>query len=156
MNADERVMAFLPSVLNRRQSDELADHFERAIRDRGWGCWAAELKTTQEFIGFIGLHASSARLPFAPCVEVSWRLAFPFWGQGLASEAAEGALQIGFHVLGLEEVVSFTATGNHRSTAVMQRLGMRKAGTFEHPHVPYGSALRKHCLFRLPRAGYDA
>jgi len=85
-----------------------------------------------------------------PCVEIGWRLAFSYWGKGFASEAARGALRVGFELLNLPEIVSFTAVHNLRSRAVMERLGMRESNdTFDHPNVPEGSRLRQHCLYRL-------
>jgi RimJ/RimL family protein N-acetyltransferase len=156
MNADSRVMEFFPARLTRAESDAIADRCESLIRERGWGFWAAELKASREFIGFVGLHTPSAELPFSPCVEIGWRLSFSHWGKGLASEAARGALRVGFTSLGLNEIVSFTAVRNSRSRAVMERLNMCESGTFEHPEVPEASSLRLHCLYRLPRALYDA
>jgi RimJ/RimL family protein N-acetyltransferase len=88
-------------------------------------------------------------LPFSPCTEVGWRLAFKHWGHGYATEAARAALRVGFDVLGLEEIVSFTTVANFRSRAVMERLGMKESGFFEHPSVPVGNLLRKHCLYRV-------
>ncbi len=76
--------------------------------------------------------------------------------KGLATEAAEGALRVGFDVLGLPEIVAFTPLDNRRSRAAMERLRMRESGTFEHPHVPKGSVLRLHCLYRLSRDRYTA
>jgi RimJ/RimL family protein N-acetyltransferase len=149
LNADPRVMVFFPSPLTRRDSDALADRCQSLIEERGWGFWAAELKNTRTFIGFVGLHTPAAELPFSPCVEIGWRLAFQHWGQGLATEAATQALRIGFDVLGLWEIVSFTALANRKSRAVMERLGMRESGTCEHPQVPQGNPLRLHCLYRL-------
>lgn len=156
LNADSRVMEFFPARLTRAESDAMADRCESLIQERGWGFWAAELKATREFIGFVGLHTPSAELPFSPCVEVGWRLSFEHWGRGLASEAARGALRVGFASLGLREIVSFTAVGNFRSRAVMERLAMGESGTFEHPQVPEGSSLRLHCLYRLSRDRHDA
>lgn len=149
-------MAYFPARLARAESDAIAARCEALIRERGWGFWAAELKASRAFIGFVGLNSPAADLPFSPCVEVGWRLAFSHWGKGLASEAARGALRVGFESLGLNEIVSFTAVGNFRSRAVMERLGMFESGTFEHPHLPEGSSLRLHCLYRLPRAHHEA
>lgn len=149
LNADPRVMEFFPARLTRAESDAMADRGERLIQERGWGLWAAESKASREFIGFVGLHVPSAEMPFSPCVEIGWRLSFEHWGQGLASEAAREALRIGFTQLGLREIVSFTAVGNHRSRAVMERLAMHESGTFEHPHISEESPLRLHCLYRL-------
>lgn len=156
MNADSRVMAFFPARLTRAESNAIADRCESLIQTRGWGFWAAELKASREFIGFVGLHTPSAELPFSPCVEIGWRLSYAHWGKGFASEAAREALRVGFTSLGLNEIVSFTAVGNTRSRAVMERLNMRESGTFEHPQVPETSSLRLHCLYRLPRALCDA
>lgn len=156
LNADPKVMEFFPTLLTRDASDAIADRCQSLIQERGWGFWAAESKELGEFIGFVGLHIPSALLPFSPCVEIGWRLAFEHWGKGLASEAARGALRAAFQSLGLEEVVSFTAVGNRRSRAVMERLGMRESGTFEHPQVPEDSPLRVHSLYRLSRSFYDA
>jgi len=154
LNSDARVMEFFHSPLTRLESDAMADRCQLLIEERGWGFWAAESKDTQEFIGFVGLHIPSAGLPCSPCVEIGWRLAFQHWGKGLASEAARGALHVGFQLLGLLEIVSFTTIGNRRSRAVMERLGMWESGTFVHPQVPESSSLRRHCLYRLSREHY--
>lgn len=157
LNADSRVMEFFPAPLDRAASDTMADHCESLIAERGWGFWAAETKDTHEFIGFIGLHIPIPELPFSPCVEIGWRLAFQYWGKGFATEAAHGALRVGFGSLELLEIVSFTSVFNLRSRAVMRRLGMQETGeTFEHPNVPVGSPLRQHCLYRLSRVQWLA
>ena len=151
LNADPQVMEFFPALLTRAESDALADRCQTYIENRGWSFWAVETKTTPEFIGFVGLHTPTD-LPFTPCVEVGWRLAAKHWGKGFATEAARGALRVGFERLGLLEIVSFTAIGNIRSRAVMERLGMIDTKeTFEHPRIPVGHVLRKHCLYRLSR-----
>lgn len=152
LNSDSRVMEFFPSLLTCAESDAMADRCQSLIEERGWGFWAAECKATREFIGFVGLHTPSAELPFSPCVEVGWRLAFQHWGKGFATEAASEALRVGFQLLHLREIVSFTTLGNRRSRAVMERLGMRESGIFEHPHVQESSGLRQHCLYRLSSA----
>ena len=155
LNADPRVMEFFPNLLDRFASDALADRIEAKIHDRGWGWWAAELRATQAFIGFVGLNIPAIELPFSPCVEVGWRLAFPYWGKGYASEAAKEALRIGFERLHFDEIVSFTAIHNRRSRAVMERLHMRAMPeTFLHPSIPTGHPLSEHCLYKLLRSEF--
>jgi RimJ/RimL family protein N-acetyltransferase len=150
LNADSRVMEFLPSLLDRAASDAMFDRLQAGIFDRGWGLWAVELKQDRQFIGFVGLHIPKADLPFSPCVEIGWRLAFDFWGKGYASEAARGALAVGFEQLCLPEIVSFTTISNRRSRQVMERLGMiQEPKTFEHPSLPDGHSLCEHVLYRL-------
>lgn len=153
LNADPEVMRYFPALLSREQSDAMADRLESLIAERGWGFWAVELKESNQFIGYVGLHIPAVDLPFKPCVEIGWRLARSVWGNGYATEAASAVLELGFNVLELPEIVSFTTLKNARSRAVMQRLGMvEDALTFEHPNVPAGSELREHCLYRLSRA----
>ena len=156
MNADPAVMAHLPSVLDREESDTLLDRLSAAVEARGWGLWAVERRDTGELLGFTGLSVPRHPLPFMPCVEVGWRLARPAWGKGFATEAAREALWVAFDQLGLEEVVSFTAVGNVRSRAVMHRLGMVRdpADDFDHPALPEGHPLRAHVLYRLGRGGW--
>lgn len=150
LNADPRVMEFFPARLGRADSDAAVRRWRGQIETRGWGLWAAELRSTGALLGFIGLQAPAAPLPFSPCVEVGWRLAHEHWGHGYATEGARAALEFGFSQLGLAEIVSFTALGNTRSRAVMRRLGMLEdVYPFDHPSVPAGSPLRRHCLYRL-------
>lgn len=162
LNADPVAMEFFPSLLTREQSDAMAKRIADSITARGWGLWAADLlpadQTAPRFMGFVGLSRPLADLPFKPCVEIGWRLARPFWGRGLASEAARLALRVGFEVLALDEIVSFTTLHNVRSRAVMERLGMQESPVeqFDNPSVPVGNPTRPHCLYRLPRTRWAA
>jgi len=157
LNADPAVMEFFPAPQSREASDASIDAWQAQLESRGWSNWAVELVESGEFIGFVGLSVPRRALPCSPCVEVGWRLARRFWGRGLASEAARAALGAGFERIGLAEIVSFTALGNLRSRAVMERIGMQDAHQdFEHPGVPEGHSLRPHCLYRIDRAGFEA
>ena len=151
MNSDPRVMEFFRSPLTRDASDGMADRIERHFDEYGFGLWALEIPGVAPFIGFAGLAWARFDAHFTPAVEIGWRLAFPHWGRGYATEAARLALAFGFDVLALEEAVSFTAAGNRRSRAVMERLGMRRdpVGDFDYPGFPEGHPLRRHVLYRI-------
>ena len=92
-------------------------------------------------------------LPFAPAVEVGWRLARAYWGRGYATEAARASLDDGFSRLALDRIVSFTVPANRPSLAVMERLGMARVegGDFDHPRLPEGHPLRRHVLYELQK-----
>ncbi len=157
--ADPQVMEFFPATLSRAESDALVASFgERMARNGGWGFWAAEHKASGELIGFVGLNRPAYALPFGPCVEVGWRLARRWWGQGLASEAARASLAFGFGRLELDEIVAFTTLANARSRAVMARLGMAEDPSrgFDHPLLAEGHALRRHCLYAIGREAWRA
>jgi RimJ/RimL family protein N-acetyltransferase len=161
LNADPVAMAHFPATLRRQESDALAERINALIQAQGWGFWALELRApgaAPAFIGMLGLHRPQADLPFAPCVEIGWRLLRPYWHQGLAHEAAQAALRVGFDVLQLPEIVAFTALTNTRSQTLMQRLHMQRnlADDFEHPALAAGHPLRRHCLYRLPQQRWHA
>ncbi|WP_054477950.1 GNAT family N-acetyltransferase, partial [Achromobacter sp. 2789STDY5608615] len=121
------------------------------------GFWAVEAPGVAPFIGFVGIKALAPTLPFAPGVEIGWRLAAPYWGRGYASEAAQAALRVGFEQVGAPEIVAFTVPENAPSRAVMRRLGMREdTQRFEHPAVPDGHPLKTHVLYRLAREAWHA
>ena len=146
LNADPVVMEHFPAPLTRAESDAFADRVEAGFAERGWGLWAVE--APEGFVGFTGLSVPAFEADFLPAVEVGWRLARSAWGRGYATEAASAALRYAFTDLGLESVVGFTATTNTRSERVMQRVGMRRLGEFDHPALPEGSRLRRHVLYR--------
>jgi len=161
MNADPAVMEFFPSMLTSSQSDDFAERIEFEFEERGYGLFAVEVAAGEPFVGFVGLHAFTREeappLPFAPGVEVGWRLAQPFWGRGYASEAARACLSFGLGDIGLQEIVSFTSVVNERSQHVMRKIGMHRdpADDFDHPRVPAGHRLRPHVLYRIGRGALD-
>ena len=157
MNADPRVMEFYPNVLTALESDALALRIQQSFSNRGFGLWALEIPGIAEFAGFVGLSVPRFEAAFTPCVEIGWRLGTRFWGNGYASEAARAVLTHGFGTLGLTEIVSFTATQNLRSQAVMRRIGMERRPEldFEHPVLSVGHRLRQHVFYRV-RPPYPA
>jgi len=154
LNADVEVMRYFPYRLSRQASDAFVEHIEANFEQYGFGLWAVELQATGAFIGFIGLKEANFRAHFTPKIEVGWRLSRHYWGHGYATEGAKRALEYGFETAGLDEIVSFTATGNQRSAAVMARLGMthREEDDFDHPALPRGHMLQRHMLYRLSKA----
>ncbi len=152
MNSDAEVMRYFPALQTEAQSNATVDAWLEHFIQHGWGNWAVELRSTGEFIGFIGLNTPRRLLPFSPCVEVGWRLKRAAWGCGYATEGAKECLRHGFNQLGLAEIVSFTALLNTPSVRVMERIGMVNANAdFEHPGVHEGSQLRPHCLYKASR-----
>lgn len=94
-------------------------------------------------------------MPFAPCVEICWRLAAPYWYRGYATEAARTSLRYAFTQLDLDEVVSFTAVLNLRSRAVMEKLGLSFHSNFLHPDIAPSDPLREHVLYTIGRRQWE-
>jgi RimJ/RimL family protein N-acetyltransferase len=160
MNADPRVREFFPSVLTRQQSEAEVRRLQAIYEKEGFCMFAAELIETGEFIGFIGLMTMTFAVPFTaqPAVEIGWRLSQKYWGKGLATEGARGAVQYAFETLKLHEILAITVPANVRSRRVMEKIGMKNLPhlDFDHPGVPQGHPLRPHLLYTLTRDGYLA
>lgn len=150
LNADPQVMAHFPAPLSRSDSDALAARLRAGLAERGWGVWVLARRDDDALLGCVGLNPVAASFPFAPAVEMLWRLARPAWGQGLAHEGAQLALAAA-RELGMSRVVAFTALGNLRSRALMARLGMLEQSEFDHPALAADSPLRRHvwCEWRM-------
>jgi RimJ/RimL family protein N-acetyltransferase len=155
-NADPVVMRFLSGVLTRADSDAYVARAERHLAETGFGKWAVEAPGIAPLIGSVGLTRVTYEAPFTPAVEAAWRLHRRYWGCGYATEAARAAIEDGFQRVGLREIVAVTAPTNFASVRVMERLGMTRSGTFDHPVAPPGSPLRRHILYRLKRPVAEA
>ena len=157
MNADPRVMEFMPALLAPDESDALIARIEQHFEQHGFGPFAVELLAGGAFLGYIGLYVPTFDAPFTPAVEIAWRLGADSWGRGLATEGARAVARHAFEGLGLGSLVSFTTTGNLRSRRVMEKLGMSHnlADDFDHPRLPAGHPLRRHVLYRLDRAAWN-
>ena len=151
LNSDPVVMEFLPAT-DRAASDDLVDRLFAAQNRDGCCFWAVERKADSASLGFCGLM-----VPQAPLTEfeIGWRLNCAAWGHGFASEAARASLAWGWAKLDAPSIVAITVPPNHRSRAVMERIGMvyAQGEDFDHPALPEGDALRRHVLYRIARPG---
>ncbi len=159
MNADPEVMAHFPSVLGRHESDELIERIRLHTDAEGFGLWAIDAPHPDgghALAGFVGLIRPPFVVPGrieAGTVEVGWRLATWAWGRGFATEGASAALDQAFRRHGLDSVVSFTVADNHRSMAVMERIGLRRdpGRDFDHPRWEpgWGENRRAHLVWSI-------
>jgi RimJ/RimL family protein N-acetyltransferase len=122
LNSDPEVVRYLGGPLSRADSDDIAEWAQECHATQGIGLLALERRADGAFIGMCGLHHQRS-VPDE--VEVAWRLAHAFWGQGYATEAATAWLDHAFGPLSLDRVISITDPPNLRSLAVMHRLGMQ-------------------------------
>ena len=152
MGADPEVMRYFPFRHDRADSDRVAQSIQDRFRVWGYGFWAVE-SVEAPFIGFVGLSRVSFRSEFSGAIELGWRLGRRYWGKGYATEAARAALAFAFDRAEAPEVVAFTPEINARSIAVMERLGMRHDGGFEHPSIAPGP-LKRFALYRMERGDF--
>jgi len=118
MNADPAVRTWLGgALLSGEQAWAQMEAFLGQWALRGYGIFAVDFEGT--FAGRVGL------LHFAdwPEAELAWTIASPFWGRGLATEAAAEVLRWAFATLGRERLVSYIRRDNVRSQRVAAKLG---------------------------------
>ena len=155
MNSDPEVMEYLPSILSEEESNDLAEKIISRMSDNGWGFWAVETIREHSFIGFVGLNEPKYELPVKPCVEIGWRLARKYWGNGYATEAGEASLKFAFDSLPVNEIYSFTSVANKKSQAVMERLQLVNLhSNFDHPSISLTSTYREHLLYKIDKESW--
>ena len=123
MNADPAVRENLGgALLSREQCWTQIESFLGQWILRGYGIFAVEVNGA--FAGRVGLlHPADWPEP-----ELCWTLASPFWGQGLATEAAATVRQWAFEQFGWDRLVSFIMPQNARSRRVAEKLGAGRHG----------------------------
>ncbi len=149
MGEDKDVMKYFPSTLTHLESLASIERIHAHFKQYGYGLFALERKDNGAFIGYTGFWHPTFESFFTPCVEIGWRLSKANWNMGFAQEAARACLQFGFWELGLKEIYSFTSVHNLPSINVMQKIGMKETGFFEHPKIEAGNWLRKHVLYKI-------
>lgn len=151
INADPLIMEYFPRLLDETDTEKLIERFQKHFKKYGYGFYAVELKQTHEFIGFVGINHVGNDMPFAPAVEIAWRLDYEYWGQGYATEAALAVLKRAFIDIGLKEVVAYSVFDNTRATHVIEKLGMKRdlKADFSYPKLPDDHPMSRHVLYRL-------
>jgi RimJ/RimL family protein N-acetyltransferase len=152
INEDPNVHRYLLR-LTREGSDAMLERIGQHFAQHGWGFWAVEERESGRLIGLCGLAHIQWQAFFTPAVEIGWRLATPWQGKGLAREAAAASLAYAFREAGLDRVVAFTVPANTASWGLMERLGMRRIGGFDHPRLADGHALKRHVVYEINAPG---
>ncbi len=123
MNADPIGRKFLGgNTLTRAETWTQMENYLGQWALRGYGHFAVE--AAGGFAGRIGIwHPVDWPEP-----ELGWTLARPFWGQGLATEAAACVRDWAFSQFGWDHLVSYIDPENARSRRVADRLGAVRQG----------------------------
>lgn len=153
INADPVVMTYFAASMTAAETDEAIARYNMQLDRDGFTMFAAEHRETGTLAGIIGMQTMRTIVPNLPqpAVEIGWRLAREFQGQGLATEGARAIVDFAFEQLRLPEVVAITAVGNTESRHVMEKLNMthRPDLDFDHPLVPAGHPHQRHVLYAL-------
>jgi [ribosomal protein S5]-alanine N-acetyltransferase len=124
--------------------EEIRGHIDAARRryaDEGFCLWPLVYRANGDLIGFCGLD----HLWGGEEIEIGYWLDHTYWGQGLATEAAQAVMAYGFEELGLPRIVAVAHPENRASLRVLEKLGM----VFERMAVHQGL---EHVLYAKSRA----
>ena len=125
--ADPEVMAHFPATLDRAGSAALLGKLMAHQAEHGFTFWALQRREDAAFVGFTGLARVGFAAPFVPAVEIGWRLARSYWGQGYALEAMRSVVGHAA-TMGLRRLSARTHLGNLRSDALLEKLGFEEEG----------------------------
>ena len=104
-------------------------------KEGDWITYAAALRENGKVIGEVGLKWLS---PEHRQGEIGFVFNPDYGGRGLATEAAEVMLMLGFDDLGLHRIIGSCMAQNAQSARLMERLGMRREGHFVHNEIIKG------------------
>jgi RimJ/RimL family protein N-acetyltransferase len=127
INADPEVMRWIGdgTPIDEEATAAGIARSEQHWETHGFGLFAVEIHATGELAGFTGLNTPYSLPEVLPAVEIGWRLSRQYWGQGIATEAAQAALEFGFTDQGLDRIVGIHQLGNDASGRIMRKLGMQ-------------------------------
>lgn len=135
LDADPDVMRFITGGLATSR-EEIQDNLLPGFmawyrRPGGYGCWAAEEKSTGAFLGWFRFHPRRA----GPSGEIvlGYRLLKSAWGKGYATEGSCALIRKGFTELGAGRVVAETMAVNLASRRVLEKAGLNFVRIFHQP-----------------------
>ncbi|MGB0391284.1 MAG: GNAT family N-acetyltransferase [Salibacteraceae bacterium] len=135
LNANSEVMKHFPSPLSKKETQHFLNRLITHQKKHGFCYFAVETLSNTEFIGFIGLATQEYKSEFTPATDIGWRLKPSSWGKGYATEGAKRCLKYAFNDLKINKLIATCTSQNINSEKVMQKIGMRKEGIFNHPKL---------------------
>lgn len=155
INSDKEVMEFFPKLPSLQETEDLIKRMQKQLEEKGFCYFAVDILATEEFIGFIGLSEKNFESTFTPCIDIGWRLNKRFWNKGYATEGAKRCLEYSFNELKLEKVNAIAPAINIKSQHIMEKLGMKKVLTFNHPMLNQEDRLNPCVLFEIETNRHD-
>lgn len=121
--ADIQVMEFsILGVHDRQQIRQFIKQRLLSYLELGFGLYALIHKHNQQLAGYCGFFVQP--IEACPEVEIGYRLASKYWGQGLATEAAKAICEYGQNKFKFKRFICLIEPNNHRSIRVARKLGM--------------------------------
>ena len=120
---DPEVMRYsIIGVHNRPRIRQFIEQRLLSYLECGFGLYAVINKKDEEFMGYCGFFVQS--VDDRKEVEIGYRLAKKYWGQGYATEAAQAVLKYGRERYNFKRFVCLIDPENTGSINVAKKLGM--------------------------------
>ncbi|WP_116047948.1 GNAT family N-acetyltransferase [Amycolatopsis palatopharyngis] len=133
IHADPETNRHNPRGPTEERSRELIAGFQRHWKVHGFGYWTVREAVTGTVIGAGGVQTKEH--DGERVLNLYYRLAPRYWGQGFASEMAAAAVEWAEREIPDRPVVIVTDVDNAQAQRVAEKLGFR-----EHKRGPYGGA----------------
>jgi RimJ/RimL family protein N-acetyltransferase len=109
---------------------------ENALSAEGdWLTFAVVWREARKVVGEVGLKLISRENRQG---EIGFVFNPDYHGRGLATEAAESMLTLGFDAIGWHRIIGSCDPRNHSSARLMERIGMRQEARFVHSQIVKG------------------
>lgn len=128
---DATTMRFWPRPFTLAEADAWLQRQMQSSGSSIYGRRALILRETGALIGDAGVMRSS--IAGAERNDLGYIIHHPFWGQGLAPEAARALRDHYLDSQGVEQLVANMAWDNRPSQRVAEKIGMRKQLEFNNP-----------------------
>jgi len=109
---------------NRDEACENLNMFLEQYDKEGFGAWGIEHRADKKLIGLI----NTSKPGYNRRVEVGYTISRAYWGQGLATEALQAAIQFGFEKMELARIEAVVLPENSASARVLEKAGMQFEG----------------------------
>jgi len=119
-------------------------------QEHGFSRWLIFDRASGEPIGDAGLLF----MPDGQEIELGYRFAKPWWGQGRATEVASAWLHYAFGPLNIPALIAFAEPENRASSRVMEKIGMsflRKEHLYGRDELIYG--IQRPPFYQYPPTG---
>lgn len=128
-SCDDEVTKYLTWSSHRslKETERYAALLQKKYKSGVFNDWGLVLTETGKFIGTCGFTSFDFKEQTA---EIGYVIAKPFWGNGLALEAAQRVMQFGIEELRLLGFCAKCIQGNNASFRVMQKCGMTTEGVY--------------------------
>ncbi len=133
---DPRVMAsFDGQLFDRPMTERWVRRNLEHQEQHGYGLFAVILRKDGELIGDCGLEHMV--IEGTPDVELGYDLRSPYWGRGLATEAAAAVRDFAFKQLEIPRLISLIRPANVASRRVAEKIGMTMERNILRGSQPY-------------------